>query len=122
MNIKEYWNAVLRQKPGDIKPFFAENAYVNWHNTNEHFTAREFIKVNCEYPGEWCGELEKVIEAGELIITAVHVFSKHGEQSFHVTSFFRIANDKITAVDEYWGDDGEAPQWRTDKSIGTPIK
>lgn len=24
--------------------------------------------------------------------------------------------------DAYWGDDGEAPQWRKDKQIGTAIK
>ncbi len=24
--------------------------------------------------------------------------------------------------DVYWGDDGEAPQWRKDKQIGTAIK
>lgn len=25
-------------------------------------------------------------------------------------------------MDEYWGDDGEAPQWRIDKHIGTEIR
>jgi hypothetical protein len=29
---------------------------------------------------------------------------------------------KIASVDEYWGDDGAAPQWRQDKHIGTIIK
>ena len=31
-------------------------------------------------------------------------------------------NDKIIEVDEYWGDDGPAPQWRMNKHIGRPIK
>lgn len=31
-------------------------------------------------------------------------------------------NNKIISVDEYWGDDGDAPQWRLDKHIGSPIK
>ncbi len=29
---------------------------------------------------------------------------------------------KIAQVDEYWGDDGEAPQWRQDMHIGNKIK
>jgi hypothetical protein len=29
--------------------------------------------------------------------------------------------DKIVAINEYWGDDGLAPQWRRDKQIGTTI-
>ena len=31
-------------------------------------------------------------------------------------------DDKITAMDEYYTDDGMAPQWRLDKHIGAPIK
>ena len=39
-----------------------------------------------------------------------------------ITSFIRIVDGKIASVDEYWGDDGTAPQWRQDKHIGTKIK
>ncbi len=41
--------------------------------------------------------------------------------SFHATSFFEFDNDKITMLNEYWGDDCKAPQWRKDKNIGRPI-
>ena len=63
MEIKEFWDAVLRQDADEIREYFHPDAWVNWHNTNEHFT-----------------------------------------------------------VEEYWGDDGPAPQWRQDKHIGTKIK
>ena len=33
-----------------------------------------------------------------------------------------MVDGKIASVDEYWGDDGPAPQWRQDKHIGTKIK
>ena len=33
-----------------------------------------------------------------------------------------LAQDKIISVDEYWSDDGEAPQWRQEMHIGRPIK
>lgn len=32
-----------------------------------------------------------------------------------------LSEDKIVSVDEYWADDGDAPQWRKDKKIGRPI-
>lgn len=35
--------------------------------------------------------------------------------------WLRTANDKITSMDEYLADDGNPPQWRIDKHIGTPI-
>lgn len=35
--------------------------------------------------------------------------------------FFRITDDKILTLDEYWADDGTAPQWRLEKHIRHPI-
>lgn len=40
---------------------------------------------------------------------------------FHVVSFLRIRDDKICSVDEYWGDDGAAPDWRLEMQIGTAM-
>lgn len=122
MNIQGYWTAVLMQQADKIKNFFHETAYVNWHNTNEHFTVDEFIRANCEYPDRWDGEIERIEEKNDLIITVVHVFTQDRRLSFHVTSFIRIKDEKILSVDEYWGDDGKPPQWRQDKNIGTPIR
>ncbi len=120
--LEKYWEAVLRQQPHKIKPFFHEKADINWHNTNERFTVDEFIKANCEYPGVWDGAIEKVAEKDDLIITVVHVFSQDKKASFHVTSFMKIKDGKIILLDEYWGDDGKIPQWRLDMHIGKPIE
>lgn len=122
MDIHKFWDAVLRQDADAIRPFFHPDARINWHCTNEQFTVEEFIRANCEYPGDWDGEIEKTVIAGDLIITATHVFSKDGAISFHSTSFIQIRGGKIALVDEYWGDDGPAPQWRQDMQIGTKIK
>lgn len=122
MNIKEFWNAVLKQDADKLKTFFKETAYVNWHCTNEHFTVDEFIRANCEYPGEWDGTIERVEKMGDLIVTAVNVFTADRELSFHVVSFIEMEDGKIIAMNEYWGDDGVAPQWRLDKKIGASIR
>jgi ketosteroid isomerase-like protein len=66
--------------------------------------------------------MEQIITTDTHIITATHVFSKDGNFSCHATSFIRMVDGKIASVDEYWGDDGTAPQWRQDKHIGTKIK
>lgn len=124
IDIESFWKAVLEQNAEALKGCFIENAYVNWHNTNEHFTAEEFIRANCEYPGEWAGEIQRKEVVGDLIITVTHVYScgRDSTLSFHVTSFIRVDDGKIASIDEYWGDDGEPPQWRINKNIGTPIK
>jgi len=121
MDIKEFWNAVLKQDAERLKTFFKETAYVNWHCTNEHFTVDEFIQANCEYPGDWDGTIQRIEEVGNLIITVVNVFTADKELSFHVVSFIEVEGEKIIAINEYWGDDGVAPQWRLNKKIGSVI-
>lgn len=77
------------------------------------------MRANCDYPGIWSGKIQRIEQNGSNIITVTHVWNN--EMSFHVTSFFKIEDEKIKKLDEYWGDDGAAPQWRLDKSIGKPI-
>lgn len=121
MDINRFWEAVLKQDAVAIRSYFREDAYVNWHCTNEHFTVEEYIRANCEYPGEWDGKVERVHQSGDLMITATHVYIKDGGLSFHVTSFLSLKDDKIAAMDEYWGDDGEAPKWWQEMHIGRAI-
>lgn len=120
-NVGHYWDAVLRQDRDAIREFFHPDAWVNWHNTDEHFTLEEFIRANCEYPGQWDGTVERVVSTGTCTISVTHVFSRDGKLSFHVVSFISMAEGKIRSIDEYWGDDGPPPQWRQEKQIGTPI-
>ncbi len=121
-DVKQYWNAVVRQDVAAIREYFHPDAWVNWHNTNEHFTVDEFIRANCEYPGDWNGAVENTITNGSQVITVTHVFSKDGKLSFHVVSFIHIEGGKIRSIDEYWGDDGLPPKWRQEKRIGTAIQ
>ena len=74
LNIYDFWKAVLGQNEIEIRKYFQNDAYINWHCTN------------------------------------------------HVTSFIKTKEDKIVSMDEYWADDGNAPQWRLDKHIGKAIR
>ena len=57
MNIYDFWKAVLGQNENEIRKYFQNDAYINWHCTNERFNVDEFIIANCEYPGDWEGIL-----------------------------------------------------------------
>lgn len=86
MNIQQFWSDVLAQRADEIREYFHADAYVNWHCSNEHFTVEEFIRANCEYPGDWDGEVEKIVTTDDMIITATRVYPKDRSASFHVTS------------------------------------
>ena len=122
MNIREFWRDVLEQNKEKLQTYFHEEAIIRWHCSNELFTVQEYIQANCEYPGQWDGEIERIEETKETIITAVNVYSTDKSDSFHVVSFLILANGLIVELDEYWGDDGIAPEWRRKMKIGKPIK
>ena len=122
INLYRFWRSVLQQDAPALAKYFHSNALIRWHCTNEQFTAEEFIKVNCDYPGQWDGHIDRLEQSGDLFITVTCVYSADRVCCFHVTSFFRIKDQKILSLDEYWADDGPPPAWRRKLCLGKPIQ
>lgn len=120
--LKRYWYDVASQNRNNLRNYFKDDAVINWHNTNESFTVDEFIIANCDYPGKWIGEVERIEMINDNAITVTRVRNQNNSTSCHVVSFFRFQGNKIIRIDEYWGDDDLPPQWRLEKQIGKPIK
>lgn len=117
---EEYFAAVISKDADALKTYFREDAVVNWHNTRERFDLCGFIRANCDYPGLWRGEIEREYRAGNTVIAAARVWSKDDPSpSFHCCSFIALDDERIVRLDEYWGDDGEPPEWRKEISIQT---
>lgn len=78
--------------------------------------------IDCEFcsgcDNRGGGRIDKA-DAG--YVTAVKVFPVDHSASYHVVSFIALENDRIVSLDEYWSDDGEAPEWRKKLGIGVPI-
>lgn len=115
------WNDIDRQNWNNIHKYFEKEAIIKWNNTNEKFTVEEFVRANCEYPGDWSIKIERLECIENLVISVVKVHLANSDVSFRATSFFNFNNVKIKELNEYWGDYGKAPQWRIDKQIGKPI-
>jgi hypothetical protein len=116
---KEFLHAVTNQDATELREYFAPHAVICWHNSNELFTVEEYLCANCEYPGSWNGEVERVEVADLVMIIVAKIWST--EFACRVASFLEFAGDKISRLDEYWGDIGDAPQWRKDMRIGKAI-
>ena len=121
MDVKEFWIDVLKQNREKLISYFHKDAVIRWHCSNELFTVSEYIKANCEYPGEWEGKIERIEKTENMIITAVRVYSVNKSSSFHVVSFIKTENNLITEMDEYLADDTEVPEWRHKMKIGSKI-
>lgn len=122
MDIKLFWKDVLEQNREELKKYFCSDAEIHWPCTNEKFSADEFIRVNCDYPGEWDGEVELIKNTDAGYINVTRVFARDSSAVFHVVSFFTCRNEKISFVEEYWANDGVAPEWRQKMKIGNPIR
>ena len=122
MDIKSYWNDVINKNKENLNSYFYDDAKILWPCTNEEFTKAEYLKANCDYPGEWEGIIEQLEERDNEIILVGNVVSKNKTISCHVVSFIYLKNDKIIKLIEYWADDGEVPNWRKSMYIGKPIK
>ena len=120
-SVLNMWNDINNQNWGELSLYFSEAAVINWHNTNECFSVREFVLANSKYPGKWLIEVEKLLETENIVISVVKVILEDSNISFHATSFFQFLDAKITVLDEYWGDDSQPPQWRVDMGIGKSI-
>lgn len=119
--IADLWDYIAKQDAQKIKEYFHKNAVIYWHNTNERFTLPEYIRANCEYPGNWQGKVERIEILNDTIVCVARVWATDNSSSHHVCVFYAISNNQIIKADEYWGDDGPPPQWRTEKNIGRPI-
>lgn len=118
--ITAFFEAMITQNKSDMADLLDEQAKICWHCTNEVFTKTEYLRANCEYPGKWKGQIERIVLYDTQAITAARVWN--AENSFHVTSFYQLQDNVITGLDEYWGDDGPPPAWRLAMKIGHPIK
>ena len=112
-----FWDVVIAQKADSIRSFFLPDVTIRWHNTNEQFSVEEFIVANCEYPDCWEGKVERIeVVAEDLVISVTRVWPVGRQnESHHAVSFFQLSGGKILCLDEYWGEDGPAPQWRQAK-------
>ena len=121
MNIEAFFKDVIEQNREALPAYFNDDAIIRWHCSNEEFTVEEYIRANCEYPGKWRGRIERIERCDPLIILVGKVVSEKGDISCYVTSFIRLENDRIAQMDEYWADEGEAPEWRKKMGIGKTI-
>lgn len=122
--VESFLKAVVEQDKQSLPSFFNDDAVVLWHCTNEWFTVNEYSRANCEYPGAWDGQLQRMDKLDkDKVIAVSKVYTKELPRAeFLVVSYITFEKDKIQKLEEYWADIGPAPQWRKDLHISAEIK
>ncbi len=112
MDFAQYWQDCVSKDKKALGAWFWPDARIVWPCTEEVFTVEDFLLANCEYPGEWTGELLHMIPTPGGAVTEVLISSKDNRYSCHVASIFTIYKGKIASLTEYYADDCPPPQWR----------
>ena len=68
LNIETFFDDIVSQNKIKLRTYFRDDAIIKWHCTNEMFTVEEYIKANCEYPGDWDGKIERIDKTNNIII------------------------------------------------------
>jgi hypothetical protein len=104
-----FFKAVIRQDAAKLRTYFEPDAHIFWSNTNEEFTVDEYVRANCEYPGQWEGKVERVDKIkgyDQQIVFVARVWNAEGAAA-RVVSFVQFGDTEdelIAMLDENWGD------------------
>ena len=116
--VKMFWNYMSNAEFDKVGDLMCENSIVWLPNTREVFRGRDcYINFNKKYPGRWIITIEKIISRDNNVVTAVKVSNQNNEENFYSTSFFKLKNNIIEEITEYWEDNGEAPKWRIKEKL-----
>ncbi len=116
--VRDYWVYLSEQKFHEAGALMAKNAIVKEPNTREiYVNAQDYVRLNEEYPGNWKASIEKLVSIDDLVISVVKLEDSEQQISMYATSFFIVKDELITELEQYWGDNGEPPDWRIEKSL-----
>lgn len=116
--VKKFWALMSDGMFDEVGELMEEDAYVWLPNTREVFKGKDkYINFNKKYPGRWIITLDKIFSKDEIVVSAVKVEAEDKSSSFYATSFFTVKDSLISEIVEYWGDNGEPPQWRVEEAL-----
>jgi hypothetical protein len=118
--VRRYWSLIQARRWADVQALLAAEAECRWPVTRERFVgAAAIVHVNTVYPEGWTIHLLDLNAlADERIHTLVRV--DQGVESFYANSFFRLAAERIAAIEEFWADVQPPPAWRRDPALALP--
>lgn len=116
--VRKFWVLVSDGLFDEAGKLMDKDASVWLPNSREVFRGRDkYVTFNKKYPGRWIISIDKMISKNDTVISIVKVEAEDKSTSLYATSVFTIKNNLITDITEYWGDNGEPPEWRTEESL-----
>jgi len=114
MDVHVFLDAVVKQDAKKLRRFFAKDAHISWPNTNEMFTANEYVRAICKCPKKSHGYVEDIKYNSNGVFFEQKLWDDNGHAS-GVTSFVTFVaggSELIQLLVEYRSDIRESPERR----------
>jgi hypothetical protein len=116
--IKAFWECINNADFDGLSKQMSDNAHIWLPNTKEVFKGKnKYIEFNKRYPGRWYVDLEKIYECGETIISVARIYTDENTLGLYVTSFFKLKDNLIEEITEYYSENDEPPKWRVEEGL-----
>lgn len=98
--VKKFWQLFSEQKWDVAAQLLHSNFQAAWPQSREKMTAKNFIEVNRNYPGNHKIQVVHAFEVGDKVLTTVWIEADTGQKTF-ANSIFNIQGDKILKVESF---------------------
>lgn len=112
--IELFWETMGMNDFRAVGDMLHDDFVLVWPQTHERFRGREtFAAVNTHYPaaGRWRFTINRLVAGEQEGVSDVTVTD--GTRVDRAISFFELRNGHIWRLTEYWPEEGEAPEWRS---------
>jgi ketosteroid isomerase-like protein len=109
--VKTFWQLFSEQEWDAASELLHTNFQALWPQSREKMSAKNFIEVNRNYPGNHKVKVVHIFKIEDKVLTTVWIEADTGQKTF-ANSIFDIQDDKILRVEEYWAEPYAAPENR----------
>jgi len=112
--VRGLWARMQARDWNGARALLREDLVATWWTSGERYTgAAAFIDAQARYPEGWRLHLIELAHLQDGRVMSV-VRVDHAPNTYFATSFFRVDDGLITAVDEYWATVEQPPEWRAE--------
>jgi hypothetical protein len=111
----QLWQAIEARDWSRVRSLLHDDFTIEWPQSGERYGPDVFVRINREYPGNWTLKVERVVDAGEWVVTEVAVAIDG--RTDRAVSFFEVEDARIKSIREFWPEPFPVPEWR--KAFGT---
>jgi GNAT superfamily N-acetyltransferase len=110
--VRRLWAAFQARDWAAARLLLQDDLEATWWASGERLQGADaFIEANARYPEGWIIRLLELVHLQDgRVMSLVRV--DHPPRSFFATSLFRVDDESISGIDEYWATVEEPPTWR----------